>query len=67
MKNNDFPSGWDETRVREVLDYYENQTDEDAAREHESALSRPTETLMEVPTELVPLFRELIAKHTARH
>jgi hypothetical protein len=67
MKSSDFPAGWDEAQVREVLDFYENQTDEEAAREHEAALSQPTATLMEVPTELVPLFRELIAKHAARH
>ena len=24
-----YPAGWDEKRVREVLEYYENQTDEE--------------------------------------
>jgi hypothetical protein len=63
MKANELPAGWDEQRIREVVDYYETQTDEEAAAEHEAALSSPTGTLMEVPTELVPVFRELIAKH----
>jgi hypothetical protein len=62
-KINEFPSGWDERRVREVLEHYENQTDEDAAAEHEAALSSPEHTVMEVPAELVPLFRQLIAEH----
>lgn len=40
-KINEFPSGWDERRVREVLEHYENQTDEEAVAEHEAALSGP--------------------------
>jgi lipoyl(octanoyl) transferase len=41
MKSNEFPPDWNEQRVREVLDLYENQTDEEAAAEHEAALSGP--------------------------
>ncbi len=63
MKTNDFPAGWDEQRIRELTQYYESQTDEEAAVEHEAALSSQTGTLMEVPTELVPLVRDLIARH----
>ena len=54
-----FPAGWNESRVRRVLDYYESQTDEEAATEIRSALENTT---MEVPTALVPAVRELIAK-----
>ncbi len=32
-KKSEFPAGWDEARVRRVLDYYERQTDEEAAAE----------------------------------
>lgn len=60
---NDYPAGWDERRVRELVGYYESQTDDEAAAEHEAALSSPEHTLMEVPTELVPIFRQLIAEH----
>lgn len=62
MKN-EFPKGWDEARVRDVLEFYENQTDEEAAAEHEAALSGPAHTVMEVPAELVPAIRQLIAQH----
>lgn len=65
-KMNEFPSGWDERRVREVLDYYENQTDEEAAAEHEAALSRPEHTLMPIPHELVPLVHQLLAEHEGK-
>jgi len=62
-KTSELPSGWNEQRVREVLEYYENQTDEEAVAEHEAALSTPEHTVMEVPAELVPVFRQLIAEH----
>jgi len=62
-----FPPGWDEERVRDVVDYYEHQTDEEAAAEHEAALSRSGETLMTVPTEIVPAVRELIARYEEEH
>lgn len=63
MKSNKYPSGWDEQSIRELIDYYEGQTDEEAAAEHEAALSGSTATLMKVPAELVPVFRDLIARH----
>ena len=66
-KKSEFPPGWDATRIQELLDYYERQTDEEAAAEHEAALSRPGHTLMEVPTELVPAVREIIAEHEREH
>jgi len=62
MKENRFPSGWDEERVRRVLDHYEQQTPEEAVAEDEAAFEIPSETVMKVPHELVPVVRELIAK-----
>ncbi|HXU29889.1 MAG TPA: hypothetical protein VN851_04860 [Thermoanaerobaculia bacterium] len=62
-KTNQFPPGWDDIRVREVIGYYEGQTDEEAAAEHESALARADETLLPVPNALVPEVRKLIARH----
>jgi hypothetical protein len=61
MKQSKFPPGWDEQRVRRVLEHYQSQTDEEAVAEDEAALARPT--VMDVPAELVPAVRELIAKH----
>ena len=61
-----FPPGWDEQRVRELADHYDHQTDEDAAAEHEAALSRPDHTLMPSPCELVPQVHELLAEHEAK-
>jgi hypothetical protein len=58
-----FPSGWDEARVRRVLAHYEQQTEAEAVAEDEAAFENQTQTAMEVPVELVPVVRELIAKH----
>lgn len=58
----DFPPGWDEERVRRVLDQYEIQTDEEATAEDEAAYEATTHTAMEVPVDLVPAVRELLAK-----
>lgn len=65
MRENQFPPGWDEERVRRVLAHYEEQTEAEAVAEDEAALEEPTQTVMEVPTALVPAIRELIAKHQA--
>ena len=58
-----FPPGWDEARVRRVLDHYESQSDDEAVAEDEASFETTTCTAMEVPVELVPAVRELIAKH----
>lgn len=63
MKQNNFPPGWDEERVRRVLAHYEEQTETEAVAEDEAASEDQTQTVMGVPTELVPAVRELIARH----
>ena len=58
-----YPPGWDESRVCRVLAHYEQQTEAEAVAEDEAAFENQTQTAMEVPVELVPVVRELIAKH----
>ena len=65
MRQSKYPAGWDEERVRQVLEHYEAQTDEEAVAEDEAAYEATTHTAMEVPVELVPVVRELIAKRRA--
>lgn len=65
MKQSKYPPGWDEKRVEEVLAHYESQTEEEALAEDEAAFEAAGQTVMEIPTELVPKVRELIAKHKA--
>ncbi len=63
-KPEQFPPGWDEARVRRVLEHYERQSDDEAVAEDEASFEATTHTAMEVPVELVPAVRELLAKHT---
>jgi hypothetical protein len=65
MTQNRFPPGWDEARVKRVLAQYEAQTPDEAVAEDEAAYESTTHTAMEVPVELVPQVRELIAKRRA--
>lgn len=60
MTENQFPPGWDEARVRRVLAHYENQPDDEAVAEDESAFQSEARTTIEVPTELLPVIRGLI-------
>ena len=46
-----------------VLAHYEEQSEDEAVAEDEAAFEEPSQTVMEVPTVLVPAIRELIAKH----
>ena len=62
MKQSKFPPGWDEERVRRVLTQYEQQTEEEAVAEDEAAFEDSTQTTIEVPKELLPAIRELIAR-----
>ena len=63
IKQSKFPEGWDAARVRRVLDHYEAQSEEEAVAEDEAAFEERDQTVMEVPNDLVPTVRELIAKH----
>ena len=62
MSKENLPEGWNAEKVRRVLAYYEQQSEEDALIEDEAGVES-SETVMSVPRELVPKVRELIAKH----
>jgi hypothetical protein len=54
------PRGWDEQRIQKVLDHYEDQTEDEAVAEDEAAYKAQDQTVMIVPTELVPAIRQLL-------
>ena len=57
-----FPEGWDVERVRSLISRYEQQSQEEAVAEDEAASEDSTQTVMEIPNELVPEVRKLLAK-----
>ena len=62
MKRTHFPAGWDEARVRRVLDHYERQTEAEAVAEDEASLRQRDQAIMVVPKRLVPEITRLIER-----
>jgi hypothetical protein len=59
----EFPPGWNEKKVRALIAYYDNQTDEEGAAEIEAAEEAQGQTWMSVPSELVPAVARFIENH----
>ena len=60
-RNSLLPEGWSEARVADVIAHYETQSEDEAVAEDQAALSEPGQTVMVIPTRLVPAVRELLA------
>ena len=63
MAKNEFPVGLDEERTQKIIAYYEAQTEEEALLEDEAMFEQPKQTVIEIPVELVPTVRALLAKY----
>ena len=61
-KKNRFPAGWNEERVKAVLQHYEEQTEDEAVAEDEAAFRARGQTVMVVPQRLVPEITRLITR-----
>ncbi|MEO8369720.1 MAG: hypothetical protein ABI806_11000 [Candidatus Solibacter sp.] len=64
MNQNKFPDGWDEGKVQRVIAHYDDLTEDDELAEDEAGV-QPSETVMNVPHDLVSKVREMIAKEHA--
>jgi hypothetical protein len=62
MRKQPSPRGWTNKRIRELAVHHDRQPEEEQAAEIEAALSAADQTLMVVPTELVPAIQALIAR-----
>ncbi|MEQ8224607.1 MAG: hypothetical protein ABRQ37_19975 [Candidatus Eremiobacterota bacterium] len=62
-KINSFPEGWDEKKIRSVINHYEKQTEEEEVLEDEELFAGTKQTFIGVPHELVSKIRELIASY----
>ncbi|MBP7053688.1 MAG: hypothetical protein KBE65_21980 [Phycisphaerae bacterium] len=63
MRPDRYPAGWNEERVRHVIDHYDQQNEEEAVAEDEAAYENRDLAIMEIPKELVPTVREMIARY----
>ena len=57
---NEYPDGWNEDRVKRVIDHYENQNELEAVAEDEASFDLDDQTYIEVPKKLIPQVRELL-------
>ena len=57
-----FPPGWDEDRVRRLLQHYESMSEDEEVAKDEAALEDSTQTVMQIPNELVPSVRALLSE-----
>jgi hypothetical protein len=64
-KSQRFPLAWNEKRVKQVIAFYDRQTEDEELAEYEAAMRVGGQTTMMVPTALVPAIRRLIARHQA--
>lgn len=63
---NVYPVGWNAKTIGELAEHFDRQSDEEAIAEDEAALGSGDSTFMEIPHDLVPAVRDLIAKHQDR-
>jgi hypothetical protein len=61
-RRNRFPAGWNQERVRLLLQHYEGQTEDEAIAEDEAAFRKRGQTVMVVPRGLVPAITKLIER-----
>lgn len=62
MKNKtSFPPGWNEERVHRLIQHYDTQTEAEQVAEDEAAYEDSSQTVMEIPNDLVPTVRALLA------
>jgi hypothetical protein len=62
MSKQQFPPGWDESRVKNLLKHYEQMDDGTMIAEDDAAAELKGQTLMVIPTEYVSAVRELIER-----
>ncbi len=63
MTRPNFPPGWNEERVQRILKHYDSLTENEEVAEDEAVFEDSTHTAMDIPNELVPTVRALLADH----
>jgi hypothetical protein len=61
-KKQRLPKGWTEEKIRKLAEHHDNMTEDEQVAEIENSLNDDNQTMMMVPTELVPAIVKLINK-----
>jgi hypothetical protein len=62
MTEQKFPPGWDAARVERLIAHYDAQDEDAQVAEDEAAYEAEGQTVMVVPSELVPAIRQILAQ-----
>ena len=62
MKKQRLPKGWTQEKICKLAEHHDNLTEDEQAAEIEAGLTEENQTVMVVPTELVPELVKLINK-----
>jgi hypothetical protein len=64
MNGREYPSGWDAKRVKQLIDHYEQMSEDELVAEDEAGSKTTSQqTNITVPVELLPVIRQLLANH----
>ncbi len=65
MSKHEFPRGWDNDRAKRLAEHYESLSEaEQVAEDEAAAQERAGHVIIEVPEELLPAIRQLLAGHS---
>ena len=62
MNEQRLPPGWNEARIRQVLDHCDSRDEDEQTAEIEAAWEAEGMTLMAVPTDLAPEIHAILAR-----
>jgi|CXWL01.1.fsa_nt_gi hypothetical protein len=64
MSNQNFPPGWDDERVKQLLSHYDDLSEaEQVAADEEAAAEHTGQAVITVPDSLLPAIRQMLASH----
>ena len=64
MNEQKFPPGWGEERVKRLIEYYDNLSEDELAAEDDAAAEEHDgQAVITVPEALLPAIRQLLATH----
>jgi hypothetical protein len=67
MSPNRFPPRWDQERVDRLLSPYESLTEEEQVAEDEAALECEEQTVISIPTHLLPAVRKILKNRPTKN
>lgn len=56
------PKNWDPSRISNLIDHYESQSEDDEAAEIEAAFEKEGMTMIAIPVDMVEEVRALVAR-----